>query len=75
MYLFPCVQNTTHVSQEADQNYGHFKSLLRKYVQVLMNELLAQAQRDNNPGAAVSLSHKCYGILLSGRVAHPERGL
>jgi hypothetical protein len=40
-----------------------------------MNELSAQGQRDNNPGAAVSLSRKCYGILLSGRVADPERRL
>jgi hypothetical protein len=31
MYLYPCIQNTTHASQETDQNYGHFKSLLRKY--------------------------------------------
>ncbi len=37
-YLFPSVQNTTHVMQEMDQNYGLSKSLLWQYVQVLMNE-------------------------------------
>jgi hypothetical protein len=28
VYLFPGVQNTTHVTQETDQNYSEFKSLL-----------------------------------------------
>jgi hypothetical protein len=76
VYLFPGVQNTTHVSQETDQNYGLFKSLLRKYIQVLMNELTAQARPNGaNPSAPVTLSHKSYGLLLSGHVADTERGL
>jgi hypothetical protein len=29
-YLFPGVQNTMHVTQETDRNYGQFKSLLKK---------------------------------------------
>jgi hypothetical protein len=61
---FECLQNTTHVSQETDQNYGLFKSLLRQYVQVLMNEAYKDAQV--NGLAASGLLHKCYGILLSG---------
>ncbi len=44
-YLFPGVQNTTDVTQETDQNYGKFKSLLRKYLQQLMNDLHTQYRR------------------------------
>ncbi len=57
MYLFPCVQNTTHSLQETDQSYGHLKSLLKKCVQVQMNELTAQARKGSNPGATMSFSH------------------
>jgi hypothetical protein len=35
VYLFPGVQNTTHVTQETDQNYGLFKSQLRQNIQTL----------------------------------------
>jgi hypothetical protein len=78
VYLFPGVQHTTHVTQETDQNYGLFKSMLRKYIQVLMNELCAQARPNDGITAStapVALSRKSYGLLLSGRVADPEKGL
>jgi hypothetical protein len=39
------VQNTTQITQETDQNYGLFKSLLRQYVQVLLNEQYAEFKR------------------------------
>jgi hypothetical protein len=39
-----------------------------------MNELSAQARKASNPGAAVALLHKSYGILLSGHIADPEKG-
>jgi len=42
VYLFPGVQNTTQITQETDQNYGEFKSLLRKHIQQLLNELYAK---------------------------------
>jgi len=32
IYLFPGVQNTMHITQEMDQNYGEFKSKLNLYV-------------------------------------------
>ncbi len=32
VYLFPFVQNTTHMTQETDQNYGLFKSHLRQNI-------------------------------------------
>jgi hypothetical protein len=35
IYLFPGVQNTTHVTQETDQNYGLFKSKLCKNLEML----------------------------------------
>jgi hypothetical protein len=41
IHLFPGVQNTTHITQELDQNHGQFKTLLRKYIQQLLNELYA----------------------------------
>ncbi len=40
-YLFPGVQNTMHVTPKTDRNYGQFKSLLRKYLQQIMNDLHA----------------------------------
>ncbi len=70
--MFPGVQNTMHVSQETDQNCSLFKSLLRQFVQVLMNEAYREAQ--GNGVAASGLSLKCYGLLLSGRPAGPELG-
>jgi hypothetical protein len=36
IYLFPGMLNTMHVTQETDQNYGLFKSQLRKNLQTLM---------------------------------------
>ena len=41
-YVFPGVQNTTHITQETDQNYGQFKSLLRKHIHLLLNKQYAQ---------------------------------
>ncbi len=42
IFLFPGVQNTIHVMQETGQNYGVFKSLLRKHIQELLNEMFAK---------------------------------
>jgi hypothetical protein len=41
-YVFPGVQNTKHIKQETDQNYGQFKSLLRKHIHLLLNKQYAQ---------------------------------
>ncbi len=35
IYLFPGVQNTTHITQETDQYYGLFKSKLHKNLETL----------------------------------------
>ncbi|MGH7955005.1 MAG: hypothetical protein ACREOZ_03505, partial [Gloeomargaritales cyanobacterium] len=41
VYLFPGVQNTTHITQETDQNYGEFKSIIRLNTQIILNEKIA----------------------------------
>ena len=43
VYCYPGVPNTTHVSQETDQNYGVFKSVFRDNL-----EILSQARFDIN---------------------------
>jgi hypothetical protein len=84
VYLFPGVQNTTQITQETDQNYGEFKSLLRKHIQQLMNEMYfkyhQQLQEQQNtgvnvPSAPPSLNRSHYGLLLSGRPADEENGV
>jgi hypothetical protein len=77
VYLFPGVQNMTHITQETDQNYGEFITLLRKYIQQLLNELYAkyheQVQQQNNaPLAAPTLNQSLYGVLLGGRKANKD---
>ncbi len=52
MFLFSGVQNTTHITQETDQNYGEFETLLRKHIQQLLNDMFAkyreqQLKKDN----------------------------
>ena len=37
-YLYPCVPNTTHVSQETDISYGLFKSKFRANLEKLTGE-------------------------------------
>lgn len=81
VYLFPGVQNTTHVTQETDQNYGLFKSQLRKNIQTLMafqqNAFIQQQQLhehlpDEHPSPSLpSLNRSHYGILLSGKESSP----
>jgi hypothetical protein len=84
VYLFPGVQNTTQITQETDQNYGEFKSLLRKHIQQLMNEMyfkyhqqLIEKQNTgvNVPSAPPCLNRSHYGLLLSGRHADEENGV
>mmetsp|Transcript_23022 Transcript_23022/g.32975 ORF Transcript_23022/g.32975 Transcript_23022/m.32975 type:complete len:238 (-) Transcript_23022:368-1081(-) len=46
VYLFPGVQNKMHVTQETDQNYGLFKSGLRKNIKKLTGWVLAQYKKE-----------------------------
>jgi hypothetical protein len=70
--VYPCLQNTTHVTQETNVSYGQFKSLLCQYTQVLLNELPAEKVKQmeegiDKPMPCLNRSH--YGILLSGCAA------
>ncbi len=38
VYLYPCVPNTTAVTQETDQTYGKFKSQYCKNLELLVDE-------------------------------------
>ncbi len=78
IYLFNSVQNTTHVTQETDQNYGLFKSLLRKNTQQLINEAVSKYNEQQQlhhtdpstyppPKKLPSLDASHYGTILSGR--------
>jgi hypothetical protein len=82
VYLFPGVQNTTHVTQETDQSYGLFKSQLRQNIQTLMsfNNATYHHQRQLHdafpdlhalPPALPSLNRSHYGMLLSGNSSEP----
>ena len=66
-YLFPSVPNTTAVSQETDQNYGPFKSALRRNLIVLCREMV----RDG--GAGKSLGRICWPVLIHGRDASDDK--
>jgi hypothetical protein len=72
IYLFPGVQNTTQLTQETDQNFGLFKSLLREYARVLSNELFSD--RDPSSKGATTLDQSYYSVLLSGRPPDPIKG-
>jgi hypothetical protein len=82
VYLFPGVQNTTHVTKETDQNYGLFKSHLRQNIQTLMSyhNTTYHHQRQLHesfphlhptPPSLPSLKRSHYGILLSGNDGEP----
>lgn len=42
VYLYPCVPNTTAVTQETDRTYGKFKSQYRANLEMLVDELVKQ---------------------------------
>jgi hypothetical protein len=85
-YLFPGVQNTTHVTQKTDQYYGLFKSDVIRNIHILTSDLvtdfnrrqaLFDLDRENNrpPPKTVSISRMHYCIILSGCEAYPPRGI
>jgi hypothetical protein len=45
VYLFTGVQNTTHVTQETDQNYGLFKSDIHRNIHILTSDLVKDYHR------------------------------
>jgi phage terminase large subunit-like protein len=64
--LYPCVPNTTHVTQETDQNYGPFKT------QFSVNlELIVAARLEAD--VSLSLGPKFVGLPLFGGI-DPDTG-
>jgi hypothetical protein len=85
VYLFPGVQNTTHVTQETDQNYGLFKPDIRRNIHILTSDLvtdynrrlaLYDLNREHNrpPPRTAAVDREYYGLLLSGRDANLDLG-
>ena len=82
VYLFPGVQNTTHVTQETNQNYGLFKSKLRKNLETLTSWQAADyrcklAMHEANPvlhpnPPMPSLSREDYPKLVGGSDDEPK---
>jgi hypothetical protein len=59
--IYPCVPNTTHVTQEMDQLYGPFKTQFLKNL-----DLIVEARLD--AGKSLSLAPKMVGLPLFGGI-------
>jgi hypothetical protein len=55
--LYPCVPNTTHVTQETDQNYGPFKTQFLSNLELIVDERLTAKK-------SLSLQQKFVGLPL-----------
>ena len=58
-YLFPCLPNSTHVTQETDVSYGLFKSKVRKNLEMLTED---RKQAEKPLGVAAWM----IGLLVFG---------
>jgi hypothetical protein len=67
VYLYPCVPNTTAVTQETDRTYGMFKSRYRQNLELLVDECVLQ-------DLSVSVPQSKHGLLVFGGV-DPETKL
>ena len=61
IYLYPCVPNTTAVTQETDRTYGMFKSRYRQNLELLVDECVRQDK-------SVSVPQYKHGLLVFGGV-------
>ena len=59
--LYPCVPNTTHVTQETDQNYGPFKTQFLSNLDLIVDARLTLKK-------SLSLQPKFMGLPLFGGV-------
>jgi len=59
--LYPCVPNTTHVTQETDQNYGPFKTQFLSNLDLIADKRLTAKK-------SLSLQQKFVGLPLFGGV-------
>ena len=67
VYLYPCVPNTTAVTQDTDRTYGKFKCQYRANLEMLVDELVKQDKPLSMP------QHK-HGLLVFGGI-DPETNL
>jgi hypothetical protein len=67
VYLYPCVPNTTAVTQETDRTYGKFKSAFRTNLELLVDECVRLEK-------SVSVPQYKHGLLVFGGV-DPDTGL
>ena len=61
--LYPCVPNTTHVTQETDQCYGPFKTQFLSNLDLIVDARLAKKK-------SLTLQPKFVGLPLLGGVDH-----
>jgi hypothetical protein len=66
VYLYPCVPNTTAVTQETDRTYGGFKSQYRRNLKLLVDELVLLEK-------SVSVPQHKHGLLVFGGVDEDTR--
>ncbi len=59
-YMYPCVPNTTHISQETDKCYGLFKTQFAINLEQIVDARLDQ-------GKSLSLQPKVVGLPIFGR--------
>ena len=67
MYLYPCVPNTTAVTQETDRTYGKFKTSFCTYLELLVDECVTQDK-------SVKVQQYKLALLVFGG-KDPETGL
>jgi hypothetical protein len=64
VYLYPCVPNTTAVTQETDRTYGRFKSQYKRNLKMLVNELV----RLDKSVSFLSTSMGCWFLAASMKI-------
>jgi hypothetical protein len=67
VYLYPCVPNTTAVTQETDRTYGKFKTSFRTNLELLVDECVTQDK-------SVKVQQYKLALLVFGG-KDPETGL
>eukprot|EP00956_Cyclotella_meneghiniana_P009718 scaffold13462_cov36-Cyclotella_meneghiniana.AAC.2 len=67
LYLFPSLPNATSVSQETDQNYGLFKSIVRRNLEDVSTEAFEQRKE-------IELGASLMGLICFGG-SHDDTGV
>ena len=67
MYLYPCISNTTVVTQETDQTYSKFKTRFCTNLELLVDECITQDK------SVKVLQYKLALLVFGGK--DPETGL